>query len=204
MSELGLIARKKRAFKPKTTINNPMAIKSERIFKIEHDKPSRPNEVWASDLTYIPTDGGFCYLVVIMDLFNREIKGWDLSDSMEAKNTKNALTKAVQKCPGTLEKTIFHSDQGIQYCSSLIRNRLGLLKMTQSMSRKGNCYDNAYAESFFSTLKTELAEMKFRNADDARKSVSDYIENWYNTKRMHSSLGYLSPVEYVQLNRHVA
>jgi len=138
-----------------------------------------------------------------MDLFNREIKGWDMSDSMEAINTKNALLEAIRRTSGPLSGLIFHSDQGVQYCSSEIRNKLNVLKITQSMSRKGNCYDNAFAESFFGTMKNELEFNYFKNLDEAKKEIFKYI-NWYNRQRMHSSLGYLSPVEYIKENRLAA
>jgi transposase InsO family protein len=98
---------------------------------------------------------------------------------------------------------IFHSDQGVQYCSSQVRNKLEILEITQSMSRKGNCYDNAFAESFFGTLKNEMEVTHFLNLEEAKKEVFKYI-NWYNRERMHSSLGYMSPVEYVEEYRCVA
>jgi len=203
MKEEGLTAKKKKAFRPKTTINNPHTAKSPRIFKVEDNQVTGPNQVWVSDLTYLPTGSGFSYLVTVMDLFNREIKGWDMSDSMEAINTKNALLEAIRRTSGPLSGLIFHSDQGVQYCSSEIRNKLNVLKITQSMSRKGNCYDNAFAESFFGTMKNELEFNYFKNLDEAKKEIFKYI-NWYNRQRMHSSLGYLSPVEYIKENRLAA
>ena len=205
MAEEGLVARRKRAFRPKTTQNNPKDRKSARVFKIEEHRATRPNEYWASDLTYIPTDKeGFVYLVTVMDLYNREIKGWDLSASMGAENTKNALLEALRSTPGQLGGLVFHSDQGAQYSADIVRNKLSLLDITQSMSRKGNCYDNAFAESFFSTLKTELPRSRFKDLEDARKEIFEYIEIWYNRERLHSSLGYLSPLDYSGHNRHVA
>lgn len=156
MRENDLNATKKAAFRPKTTINNPSDKKAERVFKIENHGPEKINEVWASDLTYIPTEKGFCYLVVVEDLFNRKIVGWDLSETMEAENTKVALTNALKKASGDLRGLVFHSDQGTQYCSKAVRDRIHLVGLIQSMSRKGNCYDNAYVESFFSTMKREL------------------------------------------------
>ena len=111
-----------------------------------------------------------------------------------------AFMDAVKKTPGNLEGLVFHSDRGIQYCSSVVRDRLKLLGVAQSMSRKGNCHDNAFAESFFHTLKNELEKGKFKDLDEARAMVSGYI-NWYNRERMHSSLGYSSPMDYV--NRKV-
>jgi len=203
MREEGLSAKKKKAFRPKTTINNPSAKKSPRIFKIEENEVTGPNQVWVSDLTYLPTGSGFSYLVTVMDLFNREIKGWDVSDTMEAINTKNALLEAIRGTSGPLNNLIFHSDQGVQYCSSDVRKKLEILKVTQSMSRKGNCYDNAFAESFFGTMKSELEFNHFLDLDESKREIFKYI-NWYNQERMHSSLGYLSPVEYRNNNRLAA
>lgn len=204
MKEEGLEARRKKAFRPKTTINNPNDKKSERIFKIEETEVTKLNQVWVSDLTYIPTLEGFSYLVTVMDLFNREIIGWDLSDSMEAKHTSKALGRALANSEGKPNELIFHSDQGVQYCSGELRQRLELMEMIQSMSRKGNCYDNAFAESFFHTLKNELTEKIFTTKEEARKAIFEYIECWYNTKRLHSSLGYMSPKEYAEKYSYAA
>lgn len=204
MKEEGLEARRKKAFRPKTTINNPSDKKSERVFKIEETEVTKLNQVWVSDLTYIPTLEGFSYLVTVMDLFNREIIGWDLSDSMEAKHTSLALGRALANSDGKPNELIFHSDQGVQYCSGELRQRLDLMEMIQSMSRKGNCYDNAFAESFFHTLKNELTEKIFTTKEEARKAIFEYIECWYNTKRLHSSLGYMSPKEYAEKYSYAA
>ena len=204
MREEGVKARQKKAFIPKTTVNNPSDIKAERIFKIEKTEVNRPNQVWASDLTYIPTEEGFVYLVVVMDLFNRQIKGWDLSDSMEAKHTLKAFLNATRTYQGRVREAIFHSDQGVQNCETEFRKRLKLLGFEQSMSRKGNCYDNAFVESFFHTLKNELEVKIFKTKEEAKKEIFEYIETWYNNKRLHSSLGYMTPIEYEQQFGHVA
>lgn len=176
MREEDLSARQSKSFLPKTTLNNPKDKKSPREFKIESCKVSRSSEVWVSDLTYIPTDKGFVYLVAIMDLFNREIVGWNVSESMEASHTKRALIEALKRVSGSLDGLIFHSDQGIQYCSKTFREKLDFLGITQSMSRKGNCYDNAFMESFFHTLKNELPKKKFRDLEEVRGAVFEYIE----------------------------
>jgi len=197
MKEQGLSAKRKKAYKPKTTINNPNQRKSDRIFKIEETKVTGENQVWVSDLTYLSTANGFSYLVTVMDLFNREIKGWNVSNSMNAVNTKDALLMAIRATSGSLAELIFHSDQGIQYCASEVREKLKFMNITQSMSRKGNCYDNAFAESFFGTMKTELEYNHFANLDEAKREIFMYI-NWYNRERFHSSLGYLSPVDYAR------
>ncbi len=204
MREENLSGRKKKAYVPKTTINNPLDTKSERLFKVESTEVTAPNQVWASDLTYIPTDEGHAYLVVVLDLCTRAIKGWDFSDSMEAGQTLRAVTNAYRSSVGPLRGLIFHSDQGSQYCSDIVRERLALLGMEQSMSRRGNCYDNAFVESFFHTLKNELEQKKFKTKEEARKAIFEYIETWYNTNRLHSSLGYRSPAEFGQQFGYVA
>jgi putative transposase len=118
-------------------------------------------------LTYIPTQEGFLYLVVVLDLFNRQVKGWDLSDSMEAKRTTKAFMNAVRSLQGRAKNIIFHSDQGVQNCETEFRKKLKLLGFEQSMSRKGNCYDNAFVQSFFHTLKNELEVKPFKTKKDA-------------------------------------
>lgn len=204
MRSEGLSARRKKAFRPKTTINNPSDKKSPRVFEIEKTEVVKENQVWVSDLTYIPTAEGFMYLVVVIDLFNREVKGWDLSDSMEASHTTKAMHRALVNIEGKPDDLIFHSDQGVQYCTQELRKIFNFLGITQSMSRKGNCYDNAFAESFFHTLKNELGEKCFESKELARKAIFEYIEAWYGTKRLHSSLGYMSPREYAEQNRCAA
>ena len=203
MKESGLQAKRKKAFRPTTTVNHPYTKKAPRLFKLEKDEVSKKNQVWVSDLTYIPTEAGYCYLVIVMDLFNREIRGWNVADSMEAKNTRKALIEAVQSTPGALQGLTFHSDQGVQYCSSSVREKLKILGISQSMSRKGNCYDNAFAESFFHSLKTELDKVRFESVEEARKEIFDYV-NWYNRDRLLSSLGYMSPIEYINAPRCAA
>jgi putative transposase len=175
MKEENIKARQKRAFVPKTTVNNPSDKKSDRLFKIEETEVVKPNQVWASDLTYIPTEEGFLYLVVVLDLFNRQVKGWDLSDSMEAKQTVKAFMNAVRNFPGRAKDVIFHSDQGVQNCANDLKNKLELLGFEQSMSRKGNCYDNAFVESFFHSLKNELEEKVFKTQEQAKKAIFEYI-----------------------------
>jgi putative transposase len=204
MKKENIMARQKKAFVPKTTVNNPSDKKSDRLFKIEETEVIKPNQVWASDLNYIPTEEGFLYLVVVLDLFNRQVQGWDLSDSMEAKQTVKAFMNAVRTFPGRANNVIFDSDQGVQNCATDLRKKLELLGFEQSMSRKGNCYDNAFVESFFHSLKNELEEKIFKTQDEAKKAIFEYIETWYNNKRLHSSLGYMTPVEYEQQFSDVA
>lgn len=167
-----------------------------REFKVDSQ-----GKVWVSDITYIRTLEGWLYLTIIMDLADRKIIGWALSSSMHASTTIiPAWIMAVQNRPFT-SRLIFHSDRGVQYACTefrelLFRNTI----VVQSMSRKGNCWDNAVAESFFKTLKTEwVYRNKYVSRKQASISVFEYIETWYNTQRRHSSLNYLSPHEYGKL-----
>lgn len=175
---------------------------------------TQPNEKWVADITYIDTDEGWLYLAVIMDVFSRKIVGWQLADHMKANLVCEALAMAIthrnihpdKTLPGEKEKSslvpdpfslLVHSDRGSQYASDDYQELLQENNLTCSMSRKGNCYDNAMIESFFGTLKTELDET-FIDQHQARAKLFDYIEVFYNRQRMHSSLGYVSPAAYEQ------
>lgn len=155
------------------------------------------NQKWVSDITYIPTQRGWTYLTMIMDLADKMIVGWSLSSDMTAQNTTVASLKIALKRRHLKNKLIFHSDRGVQYCSVDFRNQINKTRMmVQSMSRKGNCWDNAPAESFFKTLKIEWTnKFKYENIEQARQSIFDYIERWYNTRRKHSAIGYMSPLQ---------
>lgn len=157
---------------------------------------TRENEVWTSDITYISTGEGWLYLAVVQDMFNREEIGWSIMERPKAEIVTNAINMAIiKRRPG--QGVIFHSDRGSQYTSNKVRNLLNRYKFSQSMSGKGNCYDNAITETFFSTLKKELVYLtKFETKEQARREIFEYIEIFYNRQRLHSSLGYLSPVEY--------
>jgi transposase InsO family protein len=152
-----------------------------------------PNQVWASDMTYIRTDEGWLYLSVTMDLFSRRIVGWSMAPTMHAKGVVAALQMAIdQRRPDT--GLIHHSDRGSQYASEAFTSVLDRHGFKASMSRKGNCYDNAPVESFFRTLKTELVKHeRYRSHEEARASLFNYIEAFYNRTRIHSTIGYLSP-----------
>ena len=160
-------------------------------------KPTALNKVWVSDITYIRTGEGWLYLTTIIDLFDRQVIGWSLSKSLFTDQTiipawKMALLKRTINQP-----LIFHSDRGVQYASKEFRKHLKAnCLIIQSMSRKGNCWDNAVAESFFKTLKAELIyHDNYKTIQQARTAVFEYIETWYNRKRLHSALGYKTPVE---------
>ncbi len=155
-----------------------------------------PNQAWVSDITYIPTDEGWLYLASIMDLFSRLIVGWSMSLSLKAAIVIDALNMAIAR-RSPQAGLIHHSDRGVQYASGEFREILDSLGIESSMSRTGNCYDNAAKESFFHTLKTDLVHHEhYRTRDEARASVFEYIEAFYNRQRIHSTLDYCSPVEF--------
>jgi len=154
------------------------------------------NTSWVSDITFIPTRTGHLHLCVIIDLYSRAIIGWSMSSRQKTDLVVNALQMAVRH-RRPKQSVLVHSDQGVQYASEAYRNLLTKYGMIQSMSRKGNCWDNAVAESFFHTLKTErTANETYLNHTQARVSIFDYIEVFYNRKRRHSSLNYQAPLAY--------
>jgi transposase InsO family protein len=155
-----------------------------------------PDRAWVSDITYLATRSGWLYLTVIIDLFSRLVVGWALSSSLGHEMVVTALKRAIRRRrPG--EGLIFHSDRGVQYACTDFRKEIGSHEFIQSMSRKGDCWDNAVAESFFSILKTELVyHERYEDHQDALHSIFEYIEVFYNRQRRHSTLGYLCPVEY--------
>lgn len=156
----------------------------------------RPNEVWAADITYVPTDEGWLYLAGVLDLGSRRVVGWAMGEGLETSLPMDALRMALrrrQPASGLLH----HSDRGCQYASEAYREHLAAWNVTPSMSRKGNCYDNAAMESFWSTLKEELVHRThFESRAEAAGAIFDYIEIFYNRERLHSALGYRSPVEF--------
>jgi transposase InsO family protein len=153
----------------------------------------RPNERWVTDITYVWTDGGWVYLAAILDLFSRAVVGWSVDTTLSTQLPLNALAVAIQRRRPDAG-LLHHSDRGCQYTSGDYRAALHALDVSVSMSRKGNCWDNAVAESFFSTLKTELIHRRtWRDVHDVRQGVFEYIEVFYNRRRLHSSLGYKPP-----------
>jgi transposase InsO family protein len=162
--------------------------------------PARLGQAWVSDITFIPTRQGWQYLTAVIDLADRQVIGWSYSKTMEAKQTSiAALKQALQKRPPSDDGLIFHSDQGSQYACNDFTNLLATYNITQSMSRKGNCWDNAPAESFFKTLKYELdMPESYEHYRQARSAIFEFIEIWYNRKRLHSALNYLSPAQAEQ------
>ncbi len=191
MREAGLKAKSRRKYKATTDSNHSLPIAPnllKRDFEVD-----RPNAVWVSDITYIWTRQGWMYLAVILDLYSRKVVGWSLAERMTASLICDAIDAAVRlRRPG--EGLVFHSDRGSQYASKVFRRRLWRNRMRQSMSRKGNCWDNAVAESFFATLKKELIRNHaFETRAHARSEVFEYIEVFYNRQRSHSLLGYETP-----------
>jgi len=159
-------------------------------------QPEAPNKVWASDLTYVATAEGWLYLCVILDLYSRRVIGWATSKSLGTTSVLKALWMAIIG-RGNPRNVIFHSDRGVQYASTMFRRVLRKRGFFQSMSRKGNCWDNACVESFFKSLKTELiGKTIFESREAATQAIFEYIEVFYNRIRLHSTLGYLNPVQF--------
>ncbi len=190
----GIAAKMKRKFKATTDSGHNLPV-AENLLKQDFTADA-PDRVWVSDITYIWTTEGWLYLAVILDLFSRRVVGWAMSDTITQDIVISAFLQAVwRRKPKT--GLIFHSDRGSQYAAKDFRNLLAEHGFLQSMSGKGNCYDNAVAESFFHTLKTEVIyHEKYLTRNQARLSIFEYIEVFYNRVRKHSTLGYRSPWEF--------
>lgn len=198
MQKNALISVRRRKFRPQTTDSNhdqPIAKNH-----LEQDfTATTPNQRWVGDITYIRTNEGWLYLAIVIDLFSRKVIGWSTSCSPRAELACRAIEMAILRRGKPLE-LVYHSDRGIQYASAEFRKVLTRFNILPSMSRKGNCYDNAVAESFFDTLKVELVHRyKFNTRETARILLIDFIEEFYNQYRIHSTLGFESPVEYERL-----
>jgi putative transposase len=162
---------------------------------------SSPGHKWVSDITYIPTRQGWMYLTVIMDLYDRKIIGWSWSTSMTTQTTVMAAWRMALIHRPINQTLIFHSDRGVQYASHVFTEMLKKYKVKQSMSRKGNCWDNAVAENFFKILKSELVKhAEFTSVLHAKSELFEFIEIWYNRKRKHSALGYKTPEQFGKIN----
>lgn len=187
----------RRKFKPQTTDSKHGQPVSPNLLKNPLNAPRRKGEVFVGDITYLRLrSGGYCYLACLQDKFTRRIVGWKVSQRMTAQLVIDVFLQARRR--GTITKgAIIHTDQGSQYASVEYRRLLYINGFRQSMSRRGNCYDNAQAESFFSRFKAELVENGiFESVEQARSEVFTYIEGYYNRVRLHSSLGYKSPMEF--------
>jgi putative transposase len=196
MSQLGLRPVQKRPSRPRTTQSlhrEPIAPNHLKQLPLP---PSAPNQVWCADITYLPSlEDGWLYLAAELDLCSKRLVGWKLSTSLATPLVEEAFQRALKLSPGG--PGLHHSDRGIQYASSAFRQLLLSSKVTPSMSRKACCYDNAAMESFWATLKNECFQGQIpRNLKHAQTMLFDYIETFYNPIRLHSSLGYLSPIQF--------
>jgi len=202
MRSHGIRAKQTKRFKATTDSRHDLPV-AQNILDRQFE-PETPNQAWAGDITYVWTGQGWLYLAVVMDLFSRRIVGFSMGSSLSRALVIEALTMALGRRrvgPGLLH----HSDQGSQYASGEFQHELVVAGMICSMSRRGNCWDNAPVESFFATLKGELVHhRRYATRAEARSDIFEYIEVWYNRKRLHSSLDYLSPVEYEAQMTHQA
>jgi putative transposase len=194
MRERGIVARRKRRFRKTTDSNHPFPTAPNvvsRCFQVE-----RPNTIWAGDITYVWTEEGWLYLAVILDLFSRRVVGWAVDDTLDRRLALAALDRALaaRRPPPGL---VHHSDRGSQYASHDYRNSLSQRGLICSMSRKGDCWDNAVVESFFSTIKAELLDDDtWPSKAAAENAIAAYIDGFYNLTRRHSTLDYVSPAEF--------
>lgn len=198
MRQHHLQARTKRPFRPRTTDSRQGGTPAPNRLKAQ-GPPTAPNQVWVADITYIHTQKHWVYLAAVMDLYSRRILGWSVGYSLHSTLVKEALQHALarrQPPPGL----IHHSDRGCQYASGLFQALLQSAHILPSMSGRGNCYDNAAMESFWSTLKTELLhDLTLADLPHASQAIHRYIEAFYNPSRLHSAIGYLSPVDFERL-----
>jgi len=192
MRQGGMVVKTRRKFKATTNSRHNLPV-FDNVLNKEFNSATRPNQVWVSDITYIWTSEGWLYLAAVVDLFSRKVVGWSMDSTMTADLVSNALDQVViRQHPG--DGLIHHSDRGSQYASNKYTSRLRQYNMIGSMSKKGDCYDNACMESFFATLKKELVyHVKFQTRSSARLAIFEYIEVFYNRQRLHSGLGYVTP-----------
>jgi putative transposase len=199
MKERGLCGRQKGRYRVRTTdSNHDLPIAPNRL--AQAPKATAPNQLWVADITYVQTKEGWLYLAAILDLYSRKIVGWAMSQRIDTALVLNALAMALlHRCPPA--RLLLHTDRGVQYASGDYRHALADAGLVASMSRRGNCYDNATMESFWATLKLELVyRTRFDTRAQARTHIFDYIETFYNRQRAHSALDYLSPVDFETLN----
>ena len=196
MREQLLQVRQKRRFVPRTTLTDKASPVAPNHL-LQRPAPTRPNQVWVTDITYLPTREGWLYLAAEMDLYSRRILGWSTHESLATQLPNVALDRALQTRGSSPCGLLHHSDRGCQYTSAEFRKRLQLRGITASMSRRANCYDNATMESFWATLKAECFGSTVPSTrSQARTMVFDYIETFYNPVRIHSALGFISPVAF--------
>lgn len=199
MKQKGLCGRQKGRYRVQTTdSNHDQPIAPNRL--AQAPQATAPNQLWVADITYIQTQEGWLYLAAILDLYSRRVVGWAMSPRIDTDLVLKALAMALLHRNPPVD-LLFHSDRGVQYASADFRRALSQAGLVASMSRKGNCYDNASIESFWSTLKLELAYRRtFSTRAQAQSEIFDYIETFYNRQRSHSALDYHSPVDFELLN----
>lgn len=196
MRRLGLRSKVKKGFRPTTTKADPSKRPAPNLLDRCFEADS-PNRKWVTDITYLKTAAGWVYVAVVLDLFSRKAVGWSIGDSLQTKLVTDALHDAVKKRHPKRGELLHHSDRGSQYTSDDCQQALRMLDIHCSMSRTGNCYDNAVMERFFWSLKHEWTNWReYATLDEARLSVFQYIETFYNPRRRHQTLGYKSPNQY--------
>ncbi len=196
MQEMGLKSRVSRGFTPTTTQADPTKQPAPNVLARDFTADA-PNRKWTTDITYLPTMEGWVYLAVVLDLFSRKIVGWSLGESLATELVADALRQAIEQRRPDSKQLLHHSDRGCQYTSDAYQHTLRTLGITCSMSRTGNCYDNAAMERFFWSLKHEWTKHEqFDTLAAARLSVFKYIETFYNTERLHQALGYQPPTKF--------
>ncbi len=197
MQESGIQAKTVKKFRVTTDSEHSHPV-AENVLAREFDRATKPNQIWVSDITYIWTLEGWMYLTCVLDLYSRKVVGWSMSSRMTKEFVMEALEMAIRhRCPR--DELLHHSDRGSQYASEAYRELLLRNGIACSMSRKGNCWDNAVMESFFATLKKELIHHeRYETRSAARASIFEYIEVFYNRQRLHSTLGYQSPEHFEQ------
>ncbi|QDU54651.1 IS3 family transposase [Aeoliella mucimassa] len=193
MKEMGLKSRVRKRFTPTTTKADPSKQQAPNVLDRDFDA-ERPNQKWVTDITYLPTLAGWVYVAVVVDLFSRKVVGWSMSHSLATPLVSDALRQAIESRQPRTGELLHHSDRGCQYTSESYQRTLQTLGIECSMSRRGNCYDNAVAERFFWSLKHEWTKhYEYADLESARLSVFKYIDMFYNRQRLHPSLGYTPP-----------
>jgi putative transposase len=196
MRSAGLQGSVRRRKHPQTTVVNPAAAPAPNLVQRQFT-PLRPNRLWLGDITYLRTGEGWLYLGVLLDAYSRKVVGWAMADHMRVELALDTLRMALGRRSRGAGPLVHHTDRGSQYTAGAYQQALTEQAITPSMSRTGNCYDNAAAESFFATLKRELIERRvWPTRQEVRRAVFEWIEVFYNRQRCHSTLGYLSPVEF--------
>jgi len=199
MRKFGIRAKTKRKFRVTTDSKHNLPV-AENILNREFS-PDAPNKKWAGDITYLWTKEGWLFLAVIVDLFSRQVVGWSMDERITKELTLSALRMGLRR-RNPPEGLLHHSDRGSQYAATAYRKLLEARGAVCSMSRKGNCWDNAVVESFFHTLKTELVHHEcFETREEARRKIFEWIELFYNRQRLHSALGYKTPAQYEELKK---